>query len=943
MFKISKYPVFIQRITLVNFLSFLILSGCLSSCKSDIEKKLENIGNGSIQASGIILDYPKDNTIFPPEIPAPEFIWKDTLPGQAKYYISVSTDGGEKFSAQTDNLLKWRPDPVVWEKIKTASKENKAFFSVVGEHSGTFGKKYSSGKIGFTFSPDSVGAQVFYRAVPLPFSHALKNIHEIEWYMGHVYDEKPVKILDNIPVCANCHSFSKDGSQFAMDVDYANDKGSYIISPVKDTIDLTFEKVITWSDCEREDGEKTFGLLSQISPDGRYVLSTVKDQSVFVPVDNLEYSQLFFPIKGILAVYDLAKKKFAELSGANNKSMVQSNPNWSPDGKEILFSRTSRYYSAAIENSKNIVIQPEDAEEFVSRQKDFKFDLCRLDFNEGKGGVPMPIPGASGNNASNYFARYSPDGKWIIFCQAENFMLLQPDSKLYIMPAEGGTPRLMNCNTNNMNSWHSWSPNGKWVVFSSKNRGPYTQLYLTHIDEQGNDSPAVFLENLAFNTKAANIPEFFDDRKHNLLKMVDEFSQTAFYYESLAKNNLFNREFISAFRNLSKAIQTDNTFFDAYMDWIMLSMRLGQTGTKDFINNKQTAAKLINHQLQQNPDDPVIIEKRADLEYYTREYEAALNDALKAVKINPDYYDGYVLLSSIYQKAGEMQKTLDCYGKLLKLNPGDKQMTYSLGLYYKNNRNFDQAFRVANELISNYPDEVKFYFLRADLHYMNGNKDAAKSDLDQAILHNPNPLNHEVYLKRGLFWEETGQKDLSKNDFKKAISILTEGIAKNPEDVELLSFRSEVLERIGDLNGVIGDCERYLALLPLNYKVLNQKARIEYSQNLWQNTLETYTILIENFPPQPDFFFNRCYANIKLGNRAQAVADLNKAQDLSRNDYSKLYDIAILKMNLDDNQGAKADLLKLASFLSEKTKKGKLNEADSRLQYMVADQLQRFN
>ena len=50
--------------------------------------------------------------------------------------------------------------------------------------------------------------------------------------------------------------------------------------------------------------------LSQISPDGKFVLSTVKDRSVFVAVDNLDYSQLFFPIKGILAVYDRDTKKY---------------------------------------------------------------------------------------------------------------------------------------------------------------------------------------------------------------------------------------------------------------------------------------------------------------------------------------------------------------------------------------------------------------------------------------------------------------------------------------------------------------------------------------------------------------------------------------------------------------------------------------------------------
>jgi len=25
---------------------------------------------------------------------------------------------------------------------------------------------------------------------------------------------------------------------------------------------------------------------------------------------------------------------------------------------------------------------------------------------------------------SNYFAKYSPDGKWIVFCKAKSFMLL---------------------------------------------------------------------------------------------------------------------------------------------------------------------------------------------------------------------------------------------------------------------------------------------------------------------------------------------------------------------------------------------------------------------------------------------------------------------------------------------------------------------------------------
>ena len=53
----------------------------------------------------------------------------------------------------------------------------------------------------------------------------------------------------------------------------------------------------------------------------------------------------------------------------------------------------------------------------------------------------------------------------------------------------------MRCNTPLMNSWHSFSPNGRWMVFSSKSRSPYTQMYLTQIDEDGSDSPAILVEN----------------------------------------------------------------------------------------------------------------------------------------------------------------------------------------------------------------------------------------------------------------------------------------------------------------------------------------------------------------------------------------------------------------------------------------------------------------
>jgi Flp pilus assembly protein TadD len=66
----------------------------------------------------------------------------------------------------------------------------------------------------------------------------------------------------------------------------------------------------------------------------------------------------------------------------------------------------------------------------------------------------------------------------------------------------------MRCNTPLMNSWHSFSPNGRWLVFSSKSRSPYTQMFLTHLDEEGRDTPAILIENATAGNRAVNLPEF---------------------------------------------------------------------------------------------------------------------------------------------------------------------------------------------------------------------------------------------------------------------------------------------------------------------------------------------------------------------------------------------------------------------------------------------------
>ena len=225
----------------------------------------------------------------------------------------------------------------------------------------------------------------------------------------------------------------------------------------------------------------------------------------------------FFPVNGYLAIYDRQTKILSELPGANLNEYVQSNAVWTPDGKNIIFSRAD---ALPREDMDEIVIQNDTLiKQFVERKRTLKFNLCTIPFNNGNGGKAEPIIGASNNGKSNYFPAISPDGKWLVYCQAEHFMLLMPDSRLFVIPLQGGKARKLKSNFNSMNSWHAWSPNSKWLVFASKGLSAYTDMFLTHIDEQGNSAIPILVDKARVYERVVNYPEFIKRDPEDIFTM----------------------------------------------------------------------------------------------------------------------------------------------------------------------------------------------------------------------------------------------------------------------------------------------------------------------------------------------------------------------------------------------------------------------------------------
>jgi tetratricopeptide (TPR) repeat protein len=655
------------------------------------------------QYSGLSILYPLNETLFPPEIVAPIFRWEDENSESDTWLVTIKFQDNNPRMNFVTSKQQWRPKEKQWETIKNRSLEKEAEVTVLGVNHAVPKRILSGCRISISTSKDPVGAPLFYREVDLPFVDAVKDPSHIRWRFGAVSSSRqPPVILGKLPVCGNCHSFTADAGILAMDVDYANSKGSYVITRVAEEMVLATSDIITWNDYRKEDGEQTFGLLSQVSPDGRFVVSTVKDKSVFVPMPPLAFSQLFFPIKGILCVYNRETQTFQSLHGADDPNFVQSNPSWSPDSKCLVFARAKAYDLRDTKGKGKVLLTREECREFTEDGKPFLFDLYRIPFNEGKGGVPEPIEGASDNGMSNYFAKYSPDGEWIVFCKAKSYMLLQPDSELYIIPAEGGKPRRLRANTSRMNSWHSWSPNGRWLAFSSKANSPYTQLFLTHIDEQGRSTPAVLLEHFTAPDRAANIPEFVSTGPTAVKKIRENF--------------LNDYSFVRAGNEFFKAGEPDNAIAE-YIEALKINPNNVQAHLKiGFLlyNVKREDKEGMEHltrALELDPDNAFVHHDLGMALLHQKKFDQAVNHLLEALRRMPQGVDKQYNAVDMHHNLGlalfycrKFKESTVHLSKAVRLDPGNGKIHYDLAVSLAAEGKNEDALSYYSKALSLRPD-----------------------------------------------------------------------------------------------------------------------------------------------------------------------------------------------------------------------------------------------
>jgi tetratricopeptide (TPR) repeat protein len=895
------------------------------------------------QAEGLTIDYPSPDSLFPPDIAAPTFLWRDATAGVAEWQIEVSFAEGapirlqskgefmkvgeidERCIAPTNKLPEltpqqaashtWTPVAATWAAIKRRSGEQTATVTISGMAGG---QTLSHGQVTLQTSKDPVGAPIFYRDVPLAPSETEKGIIKplgpqaiplIAWRLRNIAEPRSRVLLTGMHTCANCHSFSADGKTLGMDLDGPqNDKGLYALAAVKPQMSIRTEDMISWNrSADRQYGQSRVGFMSQVSPDGKYVVTTVSGtvrptQSNFYVVNFKDYRflQVFYPTAGILAWYDRASGREQPLPGADDPRYVQTDGVWSPDGKYLVFARAAAR-SPDPADGKLAEYANDPAEVRI------QYDLYRIPFNDGQGGQPERIEGASENGMSNTFPKVSPDGRWIVFVKCKNGQLMRPDSQLYIVPAQGGEARRLACNTPLMNSWHSFSPNGRWLVFSSKSRSPYTKMFLTHLDKDGNASPAILIENSTAANRAINIPEFVNIAPNGIEKI--DVPATDFYKQFDTAFILSNkRQYEAAIPEWKKALELDPSDAKAHIN---LGSALAETGQPDaalvhyqkaidlnpvnanaysamaslLVRTGKPADSVPYYQkaVQLRPDDAKLQDNLGAALANTGHLAEAIDHYRKAQQIDPAYAKSYGHMGVALAQSGKPDEAIPLLNKALDLNPKDEAVESNLGAALTQKGLLEDAIAHCRKALVLDPKDAQAHTNLAIALANAGKPDDALPHFEKAA---------ELAPADASFQSNLGAALAQKGRIVEAIPHFKTALEAHPDDVQAMVNLAIALAQSGKVDEAIPHLEKAAQLAPGDPGIQTNLGAALVERGRMDAAIPHLEQAVQTAPESPDAHYHLGVAYGGLGRIANAVGEWRKAIDLDANYVPALYRIA---------------------------------------------------
>ncbi len=396
---------------------------------------------------GLSLVYPESGAIIPHDLAPIDVQWNPPA-GENVWRVTFAADTGDKLRGYV-STPSWNPAVSDWRWLLDRAQGHVITLTVTGGIADTTGKLGPAviASVGqpLKVSRDNATGALFYFATTGDQLTGDGTLQRLE--LGALKADKYLNKSNNGGHCVGCHAITRDGTRLAFTfLDIAGLGGSMTLGSVQ-AIDPTKQQATPGTNS----GVEVF------SPDGTKLLTSFQGKlSLRDPVTGAKIADVD---SGGPALY----------------------PDWSPDGKKIVFVAPSALCNPA---------------GFVNFGQDSIFvyggSLVTMDWNGSSFGNRSVVLASNGDN--NYYPSFSPDGSFIAFSRADGttkstwalggmacagkdgsgLSYDNPSATVWLLPSAGGAPVALpaaNGGTLKTNSWPKWGPKADgdymWLLFSS--------------------------------------------------------------------------------------------------------------------------------------------------------------------------------------------------------------------------------------------------------------------------------------------------------------------------------------------------------------------------------------------------------------------------------------------------------------------------------------------
>lgn len=286
--------------------------------------------------------------------------------------------------------------------------------------------------------------------------------------------------------------------------------------------------------------------------------------------------------------------------------------------------------------------------------------------------------------------------------------------------------------------------------------------------------------------------------------------------------------------------------------------------------------KSLNAQLLINPSDPNLYVKRSKLYIQYKQFEEAIGDAKRAIRLDSTQAEYFIALADVYFAQNKTRQTKEILERSVIKFPESAEALMKLSELYFIVKQYQQAIENINKALRINENIARAYYLKGSIYRESGDTARAISSLETAI-EQDNKFT-DAYYDLGVIYAAR------KNQL--AFDYYANATRSDPGYIEAYYAKAKLLQDIGKYDEAINAYTNLISRNKMYFQAYYNIGAIYLdAKRNYPKAIEylTKTIEINNqFPPA---YFARGYAFTKIGEKQKAVDDYKNCLRLDP-DYS---------------------------------------------------------